>query len=134
MDDASKAMLERFDPLDVIATGDYKGDRMSTVKAQYAAQPTNANWYDKNVGVPQRMALATMFCIIAYEAVVFASMGVRSLRWLMVNWLMYVLLAVNVAMMLILAGFVYVKKKDMGISFLTDLATGRGKEKQQFAV
>jgi hypothetical protein len=73
-----------------------------------------------------------MFCILSYEVLVFASMGVQSLRWLMVNWLMYVLLGLNIAMMIILAAYVYVKKKDLNWNKIVDLATGRGKEKQEF--
>ena len=132
--EAEQKLLARFDELDNIATGDHKGERMGQVKSQYLAAPTNSNWYDKNVALPQRMALVTMFCILSYEVLVFASMGVRKLRWIMVNWLMYVLIALNVAMMLCLAGFVYVRRKDYGVTALTDLATGRGKEKQEFAV
>lgn len=132
--ESERKVLDRFDNLDNIATGDHKGERMGQVKSSYLQAPTNKNWYDKQVGVPQRMALFTMFCIIAYEVLVFASMGVRSLRWMMVNWLMYVMIGLNVAMMIILAAFVYIRKKDYGITALTDIATGRGKEKQEFTV
>ena len=126
--------FDRFGNLDSIANGDHKGERMGQVKSAYLAPPTNQAWYDKQVGVPQRMALFTMFCMISYIVVVFASMGVSSLRWMMVNWLMYVLLGLNFAMMIILAVFVYIRKKDYGVTAITDLATGRGTEKQEFTV
>lgn len=127
-------LLSRFDHLDNMASGDNKGERMGQVKTEYLAPPSNSAWYDKNVGAPQRLALFTMFCIMSYEVLVFASMGVKSLRWAMVNWLMYVMISLNVAMMLILGAYVYIKKKDLNWNKIVDLATGRGKEKQEFTV
>ena len=44
------------------------------------------------------------------------------------------LLGLNFAMMIALAAFVYIRKKDYGVTAITDLATGRGKEKQEFTV
>ena len=131
---AEREHYDRFDNLDHIANGDNKGERMGQVKSAYLAPPTNKAWYDKQVGVPQRLAIFTMCCIITYIVLVFASMGVASLRWMMVNWLMYVLLGLNFAMMIALAAFVYIRKKDYGVTAITDLATGRGKEKQEFTV
>ena len=128
---------DRFDNLDNIAHGDQGADRVGAGRANFIPPPISSSWYSKNVGLPQRMALLTMACIIAYEVLVFASMGVQKLRWMMNNWLMWVMLSLNIAMMMILAAFVFIRRRDADQVYserVKDVATGRGKEKQEFTV
>ena len=128
---------DRFDNLDNIAHGDRGGERVGASRSAYIPPPTSAAWYSSNVALPQRMALLTMACIMGYEVLVFASMGVRSLRWMMNDWLMYLMLAVNVLMMIILAAFVFIRRRDSHAEYtekVKDVATGRGKEKLEYTV
>ena len=75
-------------------------------------QPVSSSWLTWHVKLPSRVALLTMACIFIYEVLVGVSMGVRVLRFVMVSWLAWVLLAVNGFLLLLLGGIVLYHKVD----------------------
>jgi hypothetical protein len=95
-------------------------------RAAYVAPPVSGSWYFMNVVLPSRLAVLSMGCIVGYEVCVLVAMAVRSFRWKMVDWLMYVLLAVNACMLLCLAGFVIARRRDVNVSAVTNWIVGRG--------
>lgn len=74
--------------------------------------PIAKSWLAWHVKFPTRLALLTLVCILIYEILVGVSVGVRRLRWVMVNWLMWLLLGINIALLLTLAGIVVMAKTD----------------------
>jgi hypothetical protein len=120
------APLIDYTALDVAKTLD-KDDAVR--KADVAGPaPSSSSWQNVYVKFPSRLALTTAICIIIYEILVLTSMWVRVLRFVMVYWLMYVLLAINLALLLALAIIVFRSKKDVSISGLvqTGLNTAKG--------
>ena len=86
------------------------------------AAPAARSWMSTYVVWPSRLALTTAACIIIYEALVLASMWVRKLRFVMVNYLMYLLLAVNFLLLVSLGIIVLRSKKDVSVSGLIQTA------------
>ncbi len=77
-------------------------------------EPVSSSWLTWHVKLPSRVALLTMACIFVYEVLVGVSMGVRVVRFVMVSWLGWLLLAVNVGLLLLLGGIVLYHKVDWG--------------------
>ncbi len=85
------------------------------------ADPVASSYVKWHVLLPGRLALASMSCILIYEILVGVSMGVRKLRFVMVQWLMHLLLAINVALLIALAIVVIVRKYDIRFGALMKL-------------
>jgi hypothetical protein len=112
------SQLVKYDQLDVDKFVDQQeavgGGRGASGAAAFGSslQPVSSSWLTWHVKLPSRVAILTMGCIFIYEVLVGVSMGVRVLRFVMVSWLAWVLLAINGALLLFLAGIVMYHKLD----------------------
>ena len=84
-----------------------------------APMPPGKSWILWSITIPNRLALASLISIGVYEILVAVSMAVRSLRSLMVNGLMYALLAWNVLLLLMLLFLVVKARTGFTFEFIT---------------
>ena len=119
MGDKLDSELVKYDQVDIDRYVDQEdaGARTGNATGGAAAfgrglQPVSQSWLTWNVRLPSRLALLTMACIFVYEVLVAVSMGVRPLRYVMVKWLAWLLLGVNVLLLLILGAIIAYHKVD----------------------
>jgi hypothetical protein len=75
--------------------------RSSGLKRQFAA-PVPSSYQRWHVAFPSRLAVVTMVMIFIYEVLVGVSMGVRVLRYVMYQWLGWVLLSFDIFLLIVL--------------------------------
>ena len=92
------------------------------VAATNTLAPVSSSWLAWHVKLPSRLALVTLVCILVYEVLVGVSMQVRKLRWVMVNWLMYLLLGINVCLLCALGVLVLVARMEISFGRVSRLA------------
>jgi hypothetical protein len=128
--------LLKYDRLDVERYADKQeayGGATSAASAHHSA-PVASSWLRLYVQLPNRLAATTIACIFIYEVLVAVSMGVRVLRYVMVNWLMYLLLAVNGGLLLSLGLLVWRAKKDLSLRIMSRFDDASAKARSRLGV
>ena len=110
--------LARFD-VDAIQNKHSLRDTTTTTSEKSRAAAVSSSWVHWYVVFPSRLALALMMSIIGYEVLVCVSMGVRRVRYVMVNGLMYLLLSFNLLLVLVLVLYVIKTRRDLNVGHLT---------------
>ena len=116
--DAEKALLkyDRFDLDKFTERSELAGAHNNGIDSTTIADPVASSDFFWKVRFPEILVLFAMISIVVFEAFVLISMGVRSLRALMMLWLMWTLLAVNIALLIAIGTIVIVRRRGMTVA------------------
>jgi hypothetical protein len=131
-DQLLKHDYDRFNLDKFVEQQEASGGGRSSKHASHVKQPVNSSWIAWRVHLPSRLALTTLACIFSYEVLVAMSMGLKKMRWVMVNWLMYLFLAVNFVLLVALTVVVVINKYDVKVGAAVKLADGSSDAKKEF--
>lgn len=126
MDLEARLNPNRFDKLDVD-----KFVRQQEAQGRGApegtAPPVSSSWLSLHVNLPSHLATLSMASILIFEVLVGVSMGVRSVRYVMAQWLMWLLLALNMGLLVGLVFVVLRARRDVSFRQLLNLGDEGGK-------